>query len=135
MARLGELMRFVGKSKICRLSAKKGKIYPQIRLPPHLADTIGEIADVFETERNGKSAFLLVTAKSVLDNDKVLQPDDKVVKPDAKIDNDRRFAALESQISELKSLLLLNESDSPLEKRKQKAEGEIRTRVVASTGP
>ena len=128
-------MRFVGKSKIGRLSAKKGKIYPQIRLPPHLADTIGEIADVFETERNGKRAFLLVTAKSVLDNDKVLQPDDKVVKPDAKIDNDRRFAALESQISELKSLLLLNESDSPLEKRKQKAEGEIRTRVVASTGP
>jgi hypothetical protein len=71
----------------------------------------------------------------VLDNDSVLQPDDKVVKPDAKIDNDRRFAALESQISELKSLLLLNESDSPLEKRKKKAEGEIRTRVVASTGP
>ncbi len=60
-------MRFVGKSKIGRLSAKKGKIYPQIRLPPHLADTIGEIADVFETERNGKRAFLLVTAKSVLE--------------------------------------------------------------------
>jgi hypothetical protein len=127
-------MRFVGNSKIGRLSAKKGKSYAQIRLPPHLADTIGEIADVFETERDGKRAFLLVTKQSVLVNDSVLQPDDKVVKPDAKIDNDRRFVALESQIDELKSLLLLNESDSPHEKEKQKAEGEIRTRVVASTG-
>jgi hypothetical protein len=54
-------MRFVGKSKIGRLSAKTDKIYPQIRLPPKLADTIGEIADVFETERNGKRAFLIVT--------------------------------------------------------------------------
>jgi len=45
-------MRFVGKSKIGRLSAKKGKIYPQIRLPAHLGGIIGEVADVFETERN-----------------------------------------------------------------------------------
>ncbi len=73
-------MRFVGTSKIGRLSAKKGKIYAQIRLPPHLADTIGEIADVFETERNGKRAFLLVTKQSVLDADSVLQPGTKVVK-------------------------------------------------------
>ena len=74
-------MRFIGKSKIGRLSAKKGKIYPQIRLPPHLADTIGEIADVFETERDGKRALLLITKQSVLDNDSVLQPDSEVVKP------------------------------------------------------
>jgi hypothetical protein len=45
-------MRFVGKSKIGRLSAYEGKIYPQIRLPSHLADTIGQVADIFETERN-----------------------------------------------------------------------------------
>jgi hypothetical protein len=36
----------------------------------------------------------------------------KVVKPDDEIDNDQRFTALQSQINELKSLLLLNESDS-----------------------
>jgi hypothetical protein len=40
----------------------------------------------------------------------VLQPGKKVVKPYLDIDNDQRFHALESQISELKSLLLLNES-------------------------
>lgn len=65
MERLSELMRYVGKSKVGRLSAKKGKIYPQIRLPPHLADAIDEVADIFETERNGKRAFLIVTQQSV----------------------------------------------------------------------
>jgi hypothetical protein len=78
-------MRFVGKSKIGRLSAKKGKSYPQIRLPSQLTDTIGEIVNVFETERNGKRAFLLVTKQSVVENDKVLQPDEIVVKPCAKV--------------------------------------------------
>jgi hypothetical protein len=123
-------MRFVGKSKIGRLSAKKGKIYAQIRLPPHLADTIGEIADVFETERNGKRAFLIVTKQRVLDDDIVLQHSEKVVKPDDEIDNDQRFDALESQINQLESLLLLNDSNSlhEIEKEdKPNGLGRIRT--------
>jgi hypothetical protein len=123
-------MRLVGKSKIGRLSAKEGKIYPQIRLPPHLTDTIGEIADVFETERNGKRAFLLVTKQSVLDHDMVLQHGAKVVKPDDETEYDQRFAALESQIRDLKSLLLLNEVDN-LQRNKNEADSngpaEIRT--------
>ena len=112
-------MRFVGTSKIGRLSAKKGRIYAQIRLPPPLADMIGDIADVFETERDGKRAFLLVTNQHVLDNNMVLQPGEKVVKPDDEKDNDRRLKALESQISELRFLLLLNESTSFNKNRKE----------------
>jgi hypothetical protein len=112
-------MRFVGTSKIGRLSAKKGRIYAQIRLPPPLADMIGDIADVFETERDGKRAFLLVTSHYVLDNNMVLQPGEKVVKPDDEKDNDRRLKALESQISELRFLLLLNESTSFNKNRKE----------------
>jgi hypothetical protein len=104
-------MRFVGTSKIGRLSAKKGRIYAQIRLPPPLADMIGDIADVFETERDGKRAFLLVTSHYVLDNNMVLQPGEKVVKPDDEKDNDQRFEALESQICELISLLFSKEGD------------------------
>jgi len=50
-------MHFVGKSKIGRLSAKKGKIYPQIRLPPQLADTIGEIADVLKLNAMASERF------------------------------------------------------------------------------
>ena len=105
-------MRFIGKSKIGRLSAKKGKIYPQIRLPTHLADTIGEIVNVFETECNGKRAFLLVTSQHMLDNNMVLQPSERVVKPYIDMDNDQRFKTLESHINELRSLLLSNESAS-----------------------
>jgi hypothetical protein len=114
-------MRFIGKSKIGRLSAKKGKIYPKIRLPTHLADTIGEIANVFETECNGKRTFLLVTKQSVLENDTVLQPSEKVVKLYDEIEHCQRFEALESQISELRSLLLSNEGDLL---HKNKKEGE-----------
>jgi|BarGraIncu01122A_1022018.scaffolds.fasta_scaffold05744_4 hypothetical protein len=123
-------MHFIGTSKIGRLSAKKGKIYPQIRLPPHLTDAIGEIADVFETVRNGKRAFLLVTKQSVLDSDTVLQPSEKVVKYYDETEYNRGFEALESQISELRSLLILNEVDN-LHRNKNEADSngptEIRT--------
>jgi hypothetical protein len=51
------------------------------------------------------------------------------------IEADARISALESEVAELRSLLFSNESDNLHETRKSKAEGEIRTRVVASTGP
>jgi hypothetical protein len=112
-------MRFLGKSKIGRLSAYKGKIYPQIRLPSHLADTIGEVADVFETEHDGKRAFLLATKQRVLNADNVLQSFYNIVTSDDERDIHRRLEAVESQIKELRSLLLLNESFSyhDIEKR------------------
>jgi hypothetical protein len=73
-----------------------------------MVDSIVEKVVVFETECNGKRAFLLVT-QSMLKDDKILQPNRKVVKPNGKQNYDRRFRALESQIMKLKSLLLLNE--------------------------
>ena len=118
-------MRFVGKSKIGRLSAKKGKIYAQVRLPPQLADTIGDIATIFETEHNGKRAFLLVT-KSVPNDNNVLQLNEKVVKPEDHNAHDYRLCALESEISELKSLLFSSESFSQ-NKNENNGLGRIRT--------
>jgi len=103
-------MRIVGKSKIGRLSAKKGKVYAQIRLPPQLADTIGDVADIFETEHNGKRAFLLVTRRSVPKDNTVLQLDEKVVKSEDYEDYDYRLCALESEINHLKSFLLLTKA-------------------------
>jgi hypothetical protein len=55
----------------------------------------------------------------VLDNDTVLQPSEKVVKIFDETDYNRRFEALESQICELKSFLLLNESDHLHENKKE----------------
>ena len=65
-------MRYVGKSKIGKLSAK-GNDYPQLRLPQQYSDTIGEIASIFETEHEGKQAFLVVTERSVLSDNTVLK--------------------------------------------------------------
>jgi hypothetical protein len=128
-------MQLVGKSKIGSLSARKGIRYPQLRLPQQCADVIGHTADIFETESEGKRAFLIVTDQAVPNGDSVLKQSEEVLKPVQKNDANARLSALESEIKDLKSLLLLNESDNLAENRKQKAEGEIRTRVVASTGP
>jgi hypothetical protein len=128
-------MQLVGKSKIGSLSARKGIRYPQLRLPQQCADVIGHTADIFETESEGKRAFLIVTDQAVPNGDSVLKQSEEVLKPVQKNDANARLSALESEIKDLQSLLLLNESDNLAENRKQKAEGEIRTRVVASTGP
>jgi hypothetical protein len=50
-------------------------------------------------------------------------------------DPEKRLSALESEIRSLKSLLFSKESSFKHKIRKNKAEGEIRTRVVAPTGP
>ena len=110
MQYVDENMQYVGTSKIGRLSAKKDKIYAQIRLPPQLTDTIGEVADIFETKHNGRRAFLLVTNQSMLDNNTVLQHDEKVVKLYHENDVESRLSNLESSIDEIKKLLFQNNS-------------------------
>ncbi len=77
-------MQNIGKSKIGKLSAK-GNDYPQLRLPLQYANTVGEIADVFETEHEGKQAFLIVTEQSVPKEDTVLKPTEEVLKPCASV--------------------------------------------------
>ena len=73
-------MQHIGKSKIGKISAK-GNDYPQLRLPLQYANTVGEIADVFETEHEGKQAFLIVKEQSVPKEDTVLKPTEEVLKP------------------------------------------------------
>ena len=101
-------MQSVGKSKIGKLSAK-GIKYPQFRLPQQYSDTIGKMANVFETNHDGKRAFLIVTEEAVSNKDTVLKPREEVLKPEPFKDSDQRLSTLESQILELKSLILENE--------------------------
>ena len=71
-------------------------------------------------------------------DDIVLQLNEKVVKSEDDKNYDCRLCALESEISEPKSLLFDYKAKKRTQfkkERKPKAEGEIRTRVVASTGP
>jgi hypothetical protein len=98
----------IGKSKIGKLSAK-GNDYPQLRLPQRYVDTVGEVADVFETEHEGKQAFLIVTEHGVPKEDTVLKPSEEVLKPVEETEAESRLSAIESQIAELKSLLLENQ--------------------------
>src|SRR5665647_838838 len=120
-------MQLIGKSKIGSLSARKGIRYPQLRLPQQCADVIGDVADIFETESEGKRAFLIVTDQAVSNGDSVLKQGEEVLKPLHKNDANARLSALESEISDLKSLLLLNERASFHETDKKGGPDAIRT--------
>ena len=72
-------MQHVGKSKIGNLSAKGFK-YPQLRLPKRYLDTVGKTANIYETEHEGKQAFLIVTEHSVPKEGMVLKPGEQVLK-------------------------------------------------------
>ena len=43
-------MHHLGRSKVTKLSAKAGVVYPLIRLPKSYADQIGKVAEIFETQ-------------------------------------------------------------------------------------
>ena len=118
-------MHFLCKCKISIHSSTPLHEYPIIRLPREFKALVGEMANIYMTENTDKFAFNIIINKKV----------DKVCANSERSHDENRLAALESQIAQLKSLILQYASESDAENRKQKAEGEIRTRVVASTGP
>ena len=118
-------MHFLCKCKISIHSSTPLHEYPIIRLPREFKALVGEMANIYMTENTDKFAFNIIINKKV----------DKVCANSNRSHDENRLAAIESQIAELKSLLFLTSAQNPIENRKQKAEGEIRTRVVASTGP
>ena len=136
-------MHHLGRSKVTKLSAKAGVVYPLIRLPKSYADQIGKVAEIFETQHDNRRALLVTFDDEVKDAEsEIAQPDSKVIQllpkviqPDSPNGVESRLSSLEFEISELKSLIFQCGSESDAENRKSKAEGEIRTRVVASTGP
>ncbi len=134
-------MHHLGRSKVTKLSAKAGVVYPLIRLPKSYADQIGKVAEIFETQHDNRRALLVTfddevkDAESEIAQPEVIQLLPKVIQPDSPNGVESRLSSLEFEISELKSLIFQCGSESDAENRKSKAEGEIRTRVVASTGP
>ena len=106
----GEMMQFIGKSKVTKLNAKADIVYPLIRLPKTYAHEIGKTAEIFETRHRNKRA-LLVTFDALAEvGSEVIQLTPKVIQPDCQKDLETRLCELESQIAELKSLLLKNEN-------------------------
>ena len=105
-----------------------------IRLPQEYVQIIGQRADIYKTDHEGQLAFLVVPYTEV-SAQSTAESKSRVSKLGLETEVESRLSALESQIAELKSLILNKESENISKNRKQKAEGEIRTRVVASTGP
>ena len=136
-------MHHLGRSKVTKLSAKAGVVYPLIRLPKSYADQIGKVAEIFETQHDNRRALLVTFDDEVKDAEsEIAQPDSKVIQllpkviqPDGLSNVESRLLELESEIRTLKSALLPKECSFEHKNQKSKAEGEIRTRVVASTGP
>jgi hypothetical protein len=109
-------MHYLGKSKVTKLNAKAGVVYPLIRLPKTCADEIGKVAEIFEAEHNNRRALLITfndrdgRSEVIQPGSKVIQLLPKVIQPDGLNNVESRLSALESQIAELKSLLLENEN-------------------------
>jgi hypothetical protein len=96
-------MQLISKAKIGRLSAK-GIVYPQLRLPREYSSIVGETADIFATEHEGKQAFLVVPEYSISKEDMVLKPNEEVLKPINSLDIEARLSALESEIDKFRSM-------------------------------
>jgi hypothetical protein len=115
----GESVHFIGKAKIGKLSAK-GNYYPQLRLPQRYSNIVGETARVFETEHEGKRAFLMVTEQKQPKNDTVLKPGEKVLKQQPYRGLDQHLSAIESQIADLKSLIFSGGSEAEVIRENQR---------------
>jgi hypothetical protein len=97
--------------KICLQSSKPSHAYPIIRLPRDYKALAGKKAQIFQMEQKGQLVFVVQVDKSV---DKPHPSEDTI---------GQRLSALESQIAELKNIILekLGESDSKKENQRPRA--------------
>ena len=110
-------MQHIGKSKVTKLNAKAGVVYPLIRLPKTYANEIGNVAEIFETQQDNRRA-LLVTFNDGAAHSKVIQLLPKVIQPDGLNSVESSLSELESEINRLKSLLLENKASASSKKQK-----------------
>jgi len=80
-----------------------------IRLPQEYIQIIGQRAHIYKTDHDGQPAFLVVpyTQESA---QPMAESKSKVSKPSLETEAESRLSAIESQIAELKSLLLTNKN-------------------------
>ena len=103
-------MQLVGKSKVTKLNAKAGIVYPIIRLPKIYADEIGKTAEIFETKHENKRALVVTFNDQTEASSKVIQLTPKVIQPHCHKDLESTLCELESKITDLTSLISENPS-------------------------
>jgi hypothetical protein len=100
-------MRHIGRSKIGKVTPKPNIIYPFARLPQECEEIIGKNVGIYETEYQGKRAFLLV-----IDDDTTLPT--KVTQSSDITNTEKRLSELENDIKEIKEAIL-NKSPQVIE--------------------
>ncbi len=66
-------MKLIGKSKVSKMNPKPNITYPFIRLPQDCGDVIGQTVGIYETEHEGRRAFMLVMSDNTTLPTKVIQ--------------------------------------------------------------
>jgi hypothetical protein len=91
-------MKLIGRSKISKINPKPNIVYPMIRLPRECADAIGMTATIYETEYDGKKAYLITMGQ-----DEARQ--EAVIKPELHNTLESRVSEVESKIEGIYSIL------------------------------
>ncbi len=123
-------MRYVGKSKISKIHPKPNISYPLLRLPQEFNEFIGKTIHIYETDHDGKQAFLVVLDKN---NDQAEQVSPQVMQPVMQqkaavtrqyLENnvENRLSKLESEIRDMKELILRNTDTNDEETRNNSLE-------------
>ncbi len=112
-------MRYIGKSKISTLHSKPDISYPLIRLPQQYKHLIGETAQIFMTDCEGRTGFLILLEER--------EDDSKVAKQSLETNIESRQSALESKIDKLVELNFQN--NELLEAKSPKKDGLDRIRT------
>ena len=98
------------------MNPKPNITYPFIRLPKECGDVIGNTVGIYETEHEGKRAFLLVMGDDTTLPVKVIQQSDtKCI--------EKRLSDLEKDIREIKEAILIKAQESTEETPKGKRPG------------
>lgn len=66
-------MKAIGRSKVSKMSPKPTITYPFVRLPQDCGDVIGQTVGIYETEHEGRRAFMLIVGDDTTPSAKVIQ--------------------------------------------------------------
>ena len=124
-----KFMRYVGKSKISKIHPKPNTSYPLLRLPQAFNNFVGSATHIFETDHEGKKAFLVVLDKNSkaeqVDSQvmqPVMQPEADVTRQHSENDVENRLSKLETEINAIKDFILRNENTNGEEIRNNSLE-------------
>ena len=96
-------MQLIGKSKIGKKRSKPSITYPLIRLPKEYAAMIGRTINIYETKREGYTAFVITFEDEEKNRStrQVAQPRSEVGQPRPNNATNSRLDALESKTDEI----------------------------------